>query len=368
MRLRNWLADVFCEEATGAGEGAGGTAVEASPHAEKLAEWVAERTGTEDTPITTEATATTAEPLDQEIPVETTSTDAVSDDDAAPETTKGEETGLDPLLMSFAEAYDYTPEDVKGFDNEGLKRLLARERRLRGNAAPAAEAPKPEIATATVTTPARQAPAVEADTTPKSVTFADEQAILEEKLSEEGLSDAAIQREVKLAKLRWDREEAILTDGRKARSETEQMRQELQRQQAEYEWKLEMNSVLDVVDDAAKHGLSLLGIPGAKKDFTELEYAARTKVVNTYNALKATHPGTPAKTLAAEAIHIAFSEEIEKREAKSRARALINQSNRVLASGLPSQSNQQDSSGGKRDWMKIPAIARIARKHQINVG
>lgn len=364
MLLRYWLNDVFCNEATDAGEGAGGTAAEASPHTAKLADWVAERTGTEDTPITTEATATTADPLVKEIPVETTSTDAVSDDDAASQ--EGEETGLDPLLMSVAEAYDYTSEDVKGFNNEGLKRLLARERRLRGEVAAAAEPTKTADSTTADVAPAKVevAPVVKADT--NTATFADYQATLEEKLSEEGLSDVAIQREVKLAKARWDREEAILVDARHARTEAEQMRQELHRQKADYARNLEVNFVLDVVDQFARDGLSVVGMPDA--EWSEAEKAARTKVVQAYDALKATNPGVPVKRLATLAIDVALHEEIAKREAKSHARALINQSNRVVAAGMPAQSTQQESGNGKRDWMRNPKIARIARKHQINVG
>lgn len=342
MRLRHWLADIFQDEATGAGEdSAAGAAPDdtspspaASSHEENKAfveQWAAGRSGSEDEPIKTAATATTAEPL-KEIPVETTSTDAVSDDDAGSK--DAEETGLDPLLMNLAAAYDYTPDDVKGFDNEGLKRLLARERRLRGDAAPAADATKPADAKATGTTPALQTLPVEADKTPpQAVTFAEYQATLEEKLSEEGLGDDAIKREVKLAKARWDREEAILTDARQARSEAEQMRQEMNNQKAEYERKLEVNSLLDVADQFARDGLSVLGSPDAV--WTEAQQAARMKYVQAYDVLKTMHPDVPLKKLAPIAMDIAFHEEIQKREAKSHARRVMQQANQVQESGFP---------------------------------
>lgn len=355
MRLRYWLNDLFQEEATGAGEGAGGTIADAK-HTDAVAGWVAERTGedAEDTPITTEAPD--SEPLVKDIPVETTSTDAVSDDDAAlDEGDAAETTGSqDPLLLRMVAAYDYTPEDVVGFDNEGLKRLLARERRKSGFVTPVTEPAKPAaVEAAPVKTEAvSETPKV----APVSASWEEYQASLEEDYSEQGLDDEAIARRLKQEKIRWDREEAT-------QSKVAAMQTRLERQQADYERNLEVESLLNIADTAAEQGLGhVLG--RAKSKWTAEQQEARLKFIQAYDVVHAQQPHLSRELAADKALHITFHEEIAKRDAKSLARRVIAQSGQVLGSGTPAKA-QQDSSG-ERNWLKNPKIARVARKHQIN--
>ncbi len=347
MRLAHWLQDLFQEEAAGAGEAPGGTiatttttetapdpAPSAAPsHSENLAfveQWAAARS--EDTPITTTATATIAEPSAKPLPVETTSTDAAAPSDAALVT--GEETGLDPLLLQLAEAFDYQPDELAGFTNDGLKKLIARENRKNGVAAPAAEATKP-----TETAPAAPLPktdVIATTTAPVTATFADYQRDLEEKLIEDGLGEDAIAREVRLAKVRWDREESMLTDARQARAEAEGMRQEMTRQQQAHQRELEVTSLLDLADRFADLGhAELFGT--AQATWTPAQQAARRKLIETYDVLHTLNPTVPVATLGNKAFAIAFHDDIQKRESKSFAKRAIAQANQVLGSAVPAK-------------------------------
>lgn len=365
MRLRYWLSDVFQEEATGAGEGAVGTVAEPSaavdtgepPQKLDVEAAVAKWAGTQEP----SEPAPKSEP--KEIPVEPVSADAVSDDDADDEPIV-EETGQDPLLMNLLEAYDYSPEDVTGFSNDDLKRLLAREQRRHGTQPQAADNPPPEAKEQPAAKAAPAAPAsTAADSTPTMATFADVQKELEAKLSEEGFSADAIAREVRLAKLRWEREEAILTDARSARQEAEQVRQLYQQREVEHARQLEVNTLLDMADNFAEMGYAdLLGKPTA--EWTQAQKDARMKFVQAYDVLKAINPQESLKRIAQRAFHTAFAEAIQKREIKSQARKIIKQASNVIGQGLPTKA----ISTADKNWMSNPKIARISQRMKANAG
>ena len=225
MRLRYWLSDVFQDEATDPADGAsGGAVVESSPASDAISTTSTETVA--DSPASDvvsgqpdhaanvafvkqwaagDSTVTTTETT-KETPVEKTSTDAVSDAGDAVASRGNEQ---DELLLSLAEAYDFTREELKGLSNEGLKSVLARERRLRASEI-SIDGDKAETTEATAaTSPATASKEQAATGAPQELTFAQVAEVMTSKLLEEGYGDEAVQREVALAKQRWDREEAI---------------------------------------------------------------------------------------------------------------------------------------------------------------
>lgn len=372
MRLRYWLNDIFqqAEETPDASSGAGGNDKMADMQ-QIVANWSASR-GHDDPPAKAEKadeTAPAAEPEQQELP-DATAPDAVaanSDDDATDaddQSESREESAGDPLLMNLLEAYDYSPEDVAGLDADGLKRLLAREQRLHGTVPPAdtkadtEPAPAAQAASAGATQ-TQQSPAAQ----PTSVTFADVQKELEEKLTEEGFAPAQIQREVRLAKLRWEREEAIMADARSARQEAEQVRQLYHQREAEHARQVEVNTLLDMADHYAVLGhADLLGTPDS--EWTAAQKDARLKFVQAYDVLRASNPDESVQRLGARAFHIAFHDDIQKREIKSQAKRILTQADKVLAAGSPTKAATQ--TGGK--WTSNRNVARIAQRMKSNAG
>ena len=271
MLIRGWeLSRLFEDEAEGAGEGSSGAgaveanespAIEASSseepssepaggvnHEENVAvvqEWLSEnRTDSTDALPTT---ATTDELVTPNPVVETT-TDAVSNDDAA--ATSGNE--QDELLLNLAEAYDFTREELKGVSNEGLRNLIAREQRRQG----AAAAPTEE-ASAT-----QAAGEVAGDVT--RVTFDQLADAIREDMTEQGHDEATIERTVQREKLKWDREDALLADARQAREETQWVRQQYEQERRQQFEAAERQGFFDIVANVAGMEKGLLPLPGEK--------------------------------------------------------------------------------------------------------
>lgn len=380
MRLRYWLSDVFQDEATDAGEGAsGGSVVDSTPASD-----VSSTTSTEtvdDTPsrdvapshaenvafvkqwAAGDSTVTTTETT-KEIPVETTSTDAVSTAGDAVATSGNEQ---DELLLSLAEAYDFTREELKGLSNEGLKSVLARERRLRaseisidGDKTDTKENAETTAATSTATAPKEQS-ATEAQ---QEVSFAQVAEVMTSKLLEEGYSEEAVQREVALAKQRWDREEAILSEARQARQEAQMTRQQYEQQQRVMARQVEINNLFGVVDKFVSMGHEDVFGKRGDANATPEQRANLEKFVQYYDVIRSKNPAISLETASHRAFAAAFPEVIAKRTALDHSRKILTQANRVMGSPVSAKAPEKGTFNGN-PW-DSPAIVRHWERMQRN--
>lgn len=385
MLMRNWLSGLFQAEADGAGESAAaGAAVEttASP--------AVEVTTTETTPAEPEpgqpdhaanvafvkewsktaddskvsATITTDEP-NTETPVVETTTDAVGDaDDAAASSGNGQ----DELLLELAEAYDFTREELKGISNEGLTSLIAREKRRQA----LVETPADD-ATGTTTTTQQTEQNLNAASDTQSVTFDQIAQAIRDDLTEQGYGSDAVERQVQLAKLKWDREEALVSDARQAREETQWVRQQFeQERRAQFEAS-ERQGFFEIVAKVANAEKGLLPLPGQQNAPPD-QVENLNKWWQSFNLVKHTSrevqelSKTNLPAARAKAAHIAFSitfpEVVAKRGQKAYADKVLKQANNVLGSPRSARAPETGSFNGN-PW-DSPAIVRHWNKMQTN--
>lgn len=374
MLIRGWeLSRLFQDEESGAGESAAaGTAVEtvASPAAELQesdvepepdqpdhaanVEFVKQWSKTSDDATVT-ATATTTEPV-KETPVGETSTDAVRDDDAAASSGKEQ----DELLLSLAEAYDFTREELKGISNEGLTSLIAREKRRQGPLETKAD----ETETTTTETAAAD---------PQKVTFDEVAQAIRDDLIEQGHGDDSIQRQLQIAKLNWDRQEALITDARQAREETQWVRQTFEQDRRQRFEDAERQGFFDVVAKVAAVEKGLLPQPGTTnapadqvenlnrwwQAFNDVKRVRR----DVQELAKTNLPAARAKAVNI-AFSIAFPEVVAKRGQLTYAKKILAQADKVM--GSPRSAKAPDTGSFNGNFSDDPKIVRHWNKMLAN--
>lgn len=378
MLIRGWqLSRLFENEAEGAGEGAAaGATVESAATPEPVVEtnetpaepepgqpdhaanvaFVKEWAKTADAD-TVSATITTTD-TNKELPVERTSTDAVSDDDAA--ASSGNE--QDELLLNLAEAYDFTREELKGISNEGLTSLIAREKRRQALVETPAE-------TVAETTPAPE----ETPAGSQAVTFDQFAQAVRDNMAMQGHDEDTIERQVQLEKLKWDREEAAFTDAHSARQETQWVRQQYEQERREQFQKAEQQGFLSIAQGVAKIEKGLLPPPEGGTSTPE-QTANLQRWYDSFNLVKQSSrevqelSKTNLPAARAKAAHIAFTmtfpEVVAKRGQRAYADKQIAQANRVMGSPRSAKAPENGSQNGN-PW-DSPAIVRHWNKMLAN--
>ncbi len=384
MSLQWNLSRLFQQEESGAGEAAAGggatdndapdsSAIETgndvreSPAPDHVAnvDFVKEWAKTADAGKVS-ATVTTTETNNGTAVVETT-TDAVSDDDAV--TSSGKE--QDQFLLDLAESFDFTREELKGISNEGLASLIARERRRSGGAGSETTTDNTTAETTATTTAAGGT--AETATTAQSVSFEDYAQAVRESMAEQGHDETAIERQVSIERLKWDRDEALLNDARVAREETQWVRQQFDEERRQQFAQAETQGFLDIAKATALEEKGLLPKPDGKPGTPE-QVENLNKWFHAFNQVKQVNPDVQklartnlpaARKMAANiAFTITFPEVVSKRGQRAYANKMLSQADRVMGSARSARVPETGSPNG--NYADTPAISRHWAKMQTN--
>lgn len=377
MSLQWDLSRLFHNEESGAGEAAsgGGTtdnsstesaatetssaeeSVSESPsgvnHDENLAalaEWQAEQQT---------ATITTDEPVKPN-PVSATNTDAVSNDDAAALNGNGQ----DELLLSMAEAYDFTREELEGISNAGLRNLITREQRREALANPPAETVDDTVNTQTT---------ADGTGTQQTVVFDQYAQAIRDNMAMQGHDEETIERQVQIEKLKWDREELLVNDARQAREETQWVRQQFEQERRQQFEANERQGFFDIVARAAGMEKGLLPMPGDQNAPPD-QVANLNKWWTAFNDVKRVRrdvqelsktnlPAARAKA-ANIAFSIAFPEVVARRGQIAYSNKVLKQSRNVMGSVASAKPSSTTTWTGPLD--ESPAVNRAFEKMQRN--
>jgi|GEM_PF-3263847 len=370
MILQSWLRGLYEDEAESAGESAAAGVVETS-------------TATTEPSVPdadTSAAAPSSEPvigplvsedhdkfeaffdqMDRENEAENTSKAKKNSASEATAAEGGDDAGNEPVaevqrnaLVSMAEAYDWTKEELKGFTSEQLKRLIDREeKRLSQATGQPADA---EAKTEVPKTPESD----EADDPFEA--FAARRKV---QLENQGFDEEYIDTEIERDRMLWDSNQQL---------QQQLLTSEQQRQQERmaHVWELEKQE-FDNLLIARCSELGLRDIVGTKsyRELTAAEQSqmqARSKVMQQYQVLRQTRPNFSPTALVQHAINSVFHDQIMHRDRVKRSRDIIEHSQRRMASTAPATAQKDAAWEGpvESDPVLVRAMQRV--KNERHAG